>query len=79
VVIVNVALVLPAGTVTVAGTPAADGSLLLSDIAMPLFGAAPVSVTVPWEMIPPTTLVGLTENEFKAGGVTVSTAVNMLP
>jgi hypothetical protein len=47
VVIVNVALVLPAGTVTVDGTLAADGVSLLSDIATPPLGAGPVSVTVP--------------------------------
>jgi hypothetical protein len=79
VVIVNAALVLPAGTATKAGTPAADGTPLLNDIAAPPLGAGPVSITVPWEMIPPRTLVGLIESEFKAGGVTVSTAVNMLP
>jgi hypothetical protein len=79
VVIVNVALALPAGTVTVDGTPAADGTPLLSDIATPPLGAGPVSVTVPWDVAPPRTLVGLTESEFNAGGVTVSTAVNMPP
>jgi hypothetical protein len=79
VVIVNVALALPAGTVTVDGTPAADGPLLLSDIATPPLGAGPLSVTVPPELVPPATLVGLTVNEFKAGGVTVSVAVNMPP
>jgi hypothetical protein len=79
VVIVNVALVLPAKTVTKAGTTAADGVSLLSETATPPAGAAPVSVTVPWEMIPPSTLAGLTESELNAGGVTVSTAVNMPP
>jgi hypothetical protein len=70
---------LPAGTVTVAGTPAADGTLLLSEIAIPPTGAGPLSDTMPPELVPPTTLVGLTENEFKADGVTVSGAVNILP
>ena len=75
----NAALALPAGTVTKAGTPAADGTPLLNDIATPPLGAGPVSITVPWDVAPPTTLVGLTVNEFKAGGVTVSAAVNMFP
>ena len=75
----NAALALPAGTVTKAGTPAADGTPLLNDIATPPLGAGPVSITVPWDVAPPRTLVGLTENELNAGGMTVSTAVNMLP
>ena len=75
----NVALVLPAGTVTKAGTLAADGVLLLSETATPPLGAAPVSVTVPWEMIPPRTLAGLTENELKVVGVTVSVVVFVTP
>jgi hypothetical protein len=79
VVIVNAAPALPAGTVTKAGTLAANGVLLLSETATPPLGAGPVSVTVPWDVAPPRTLVGLTESEFNAGGVTVSTAVNMPP
>jgi hypothetical protein len=79
VVIVNAALVLPAGTVTVDGALAANGVSLLSETATPPLGAAPVSVTVPWEMIPPRTLAGLTENELKAVGVTVSVAVFVTP
>jgi hypothetical protein len=79
VVIVNAALALPAGTVTVDGTPAANGVLLLSETATPPLGAAPVSVTVPWEMIPPKTLAGLTESELTADGVTVRVIVFVTP
>jgi hypothetical protein len=79
VVIVNVALVLPAGTVTEAGTLADDGTPLVSDIATPPLGAAPVSVTVPWELLPPTTLAGLTESVLNAAGLTVSKAVFVTP
>jgi hypothetical protein len=79
VVIVNTALVLPAGTVTLAGTLAADGTLLFSETAVPPTGAGPVSVTVPWEMIPPTTLAGSTENVLNAGGLTASVAVFVTP
>jgi len=39
--------VLPAGTITVDGTPAAEVTPLLSDTVTPPAGAAPVSVNVP--------------------------------
>jgi hypothetical protein len=45
--IVNVALVLPAATVTEAGAVAADVSLLDNEIIAPPVGAALPSVTVP--------------------------------
>jgi hypothetical protein len=79
VVIVNTALVLPAGTVTLAGTLAADGVSLLSDIAVPPLGAGPLNVTVPWERIPPKTLVGLTESALTPDAATVSAAVFVAP
>ncbi len=66
VVIVNVALVLPPGTVTVAGSLAAV-ELSLSETTAPPIGAAAVNVTVPWDVLPPATLVGLTESELNAG------------
>jgi hypothetical protein len=72
---VKVALVLPAGTWTDAGTLAIDEWLLLRVTARPPLGAAPVKVTVPWEMIPPNTVVGVMVNELKTGGVTVSVAI----
>jgi hypothetical protein len=46
VVAVKVAVVLPAATVTVAGT-ATEEELLLSETEIPPLGAAPVKVTVP--------------------------------
>jgi hypothetical protein len=52
---------------------------LLSDTDNPPFGAAPVSVTVPWETTPPGTLEGLMENEFRTGGMTASIAVIVPP
>ena len=61
VVIVKLALVAPAPTVTLAGV-AADALLSESVTTAPPAGAAPVSVTVPCEELPPTTLVGLTVN-----------------
>jgi hypothetical protein len=56
---VNVALVDPAGTVTLAGTAAAVVLLLESATDAPPAGAADVSVTVPLDELPPVTLVGL--------------------
>src|SRR3954466_10591336 len=68
VVIGNVALVLPAGTVTLAGTLAAAGSSLVSATLKPPDGAAAVSVTVPVDGSPPTTSVGLTLTVERAAG-----------
>jgi hypothetical protein len=65
VVIVKVALVLRAGIVTLAGSLAAD-ELSLSDTTAPPPGAGPLKVTVPWEVLPPTTLVGFTESVLNA-------------
>ena len=76
VVTVKVAVALPAGTITLAGTVAA--ALFLDKATeMPPLGAALLKVTVPVEDVPPVTLVGLTETEESAGagGVIVSAAV----
>ena len=77
------ALVAPAATVTLAGTPATV-VLLLDNVTMaPPVEAAVVKVTVPVLGAPPTTLVGLTVTEDKLGGggvgLTVSTAVGEAP
>src|SRR5712664_2917296 len=71
----KLALVPPAGTVTLEGTVAA-GSLLESVTCAPPAGAGPFSVTVPAEGLPPVTLAGLraSEETIKAEGVTVSVA-----
>ena len=42
-------------------------------------GAAPVKVTVPVELLPPVTLVGLIVRELTAGGFTVRVAEALLP
>ena len=78
--IAKTALLLPAGTVTLAGT-LADVLLLDSETDTPPLGAAAVSTTVPWEAVPPTTLAGLTVTELKAAvtGLTVSVAVLVVP
>jgi hypothetical protein len=71
---VNVALVAPAATVTLAGTVAAAVLLLPSVTAAPPAGAALLSITVPVEEAPPVTLAGfrVTEVTTAAGGFTVS-------
>src|SRR5256885_668369 len=65
---VKVALLLPAGTVTLEETLAAP--LLLESITCaPPAGAGPLNVTVPVEDCrPPTTLVGFNVSEETAGG-----------
>ena len=63
VVTVKIALLLPAETVTVAGTEAAAVLLLESVTTAPPAGAAALSVTVPVDDVPPFTLAGLTVTE----------------
>ena len=81
---VNVALVAPAGTVTLEGTLAA-ALLLESATCAPPVGAGPLSVTVPVEdCTPPITLVGFSVSEEREGaggeaGVTVSVADLVTP
>jgi hypothetical protein len=80
---VKVALVAPAATVTLAGTVAAAVLLLVSVTVAPPEGAAPVSVTVPCELLPPTTVDGLTasdDREACAGGFDiVNSALRLTP
>ena len=70
VVMVKVALVAPAATVTLAGTVATAVLALLRPTRAPPVGAADVRVTVPCDELPPTTDVGvtLTEDKLAAGG-----------
>ena len=76
--IVNVALVAPEGIVTLAGTEATAVLLLESATIAPPDGAALVSVMVPCEELPPTTLVGLSVNaESVAGPGDGGCAVNL--
>ena len=62
VVTVKFALVDPAVTVTLLGT-LAEELLLESATTVPPEGAAADSVTVPWEELPPVTLVGFKVSE----------------
>src|SRR2546425_6469048 len=64
---VNVTLVAPTGTVTLAGTVAAE-LLLDSETCAPPAGAGPSSVAVPVELLPPVTVVGFTPSEERRTG-----------
>ena len=79
VVTVNVAVVAPAATVTLAGTCAAAVLLLVSVTTAPPTGAGLSNVTVPVEETPPNTDVGLrlTELRVATGAVTVKVAVRV--
>jgi hypothetical protein len=77
----KLALLAPAGTVTLAGTAATPVLLLERETTAPPAGAGPLRVTVPVEDVPPVTLVGLSVNDERetAGGVTVSDADRLTP
>jgi hypothetical protein len=68
VLIVNVALNTPAGTVTLGGTVATLVLLLDSVTTAPPGGAALVRLAVPCEVLPPTTLGGLSAIPASEGG-----------
>jgi len=80
---VKVALIAPAGMVTLAGTVAAAVLLLTREMTAPPLGAAPLRVTLPIEGDPPVTLVGFSVNVVSVGpedgGVTVRAAVRVTP
>src|SRR5258706_3832620 len=64
---VNVALVAPAATVTLAGTRATVVLLLESATCAPPAGAGPLNVTAPVDEFPPVTLVGFNASEASVG------------
>ena len=77
--IVNCAVVAPAGIVIVLeGTFATAVLLLAMFTTRPFIGAGPLSVTVAIEVLPPTTDVGFNPIEVGAGGLKVRAAVREL-
>jgi hypothetical protein len=77
---VKVAVLAPPGMLTLAGTVAATVLLLERVTNAPDDGAAALSVTVPCDGLPPTTLVGLSVNELTTGAaVTESVIVSVDP
>lgn len=80
VVTVNVAVVAPAATVTLAGTAAIAVLALLNVTTAPPLGAALLNVTVPCEELPPVTVVGfsVTEERLAGGGGCVTVSVALL-
>ena len=78
---VNLALVCPTATVTLAGTVATDVLPLEMDTLAPPEGAAALRVTVPVELLPPLMLVGLRVNEESVNaGLMISEAIwELLP
>jgi hypothetical protein len=79
VVTVNVAVVAPPATVTLAGTCATVVLLLDRVTTAPALGAGPVSRTVPVDEFPPTKEVGLRVTDVNVVAVTVSVAVLVTP
>src|SRR5205807_1833124 len=82
VVTVKLALLPPAGTVTLDGRAAMLGLPLDRETTAPPLGDGPLRVTVPVEdCVPPVTLVGfsVSDDRAAAGGVTVSDAVLLAP
>jgi hypothetical protein len=66
VVTVKLALLAPAGTVTLAGTAVAP-ELSDSDTVAPPLGAAALKDTIPVAALPPATLVGLSDSAASVG------------
>jgi hypothetical protein len=79
VVMVNVALLDPAGTVTLAGTRAVAVLLLARVTTTAPAGAFPFKVTFPVELLPPVTVEGVFERESKDGVLTVSVVLCVAP
>lgn len=74
VVIANVAVDSPAGTVMEAGTRATDVRLLDNVTIIPPAGAGPFKATVPVDGVPPVTVLGFKVSAEATGAVIVKVA-----
>jgi len=72
-------VVVPAVTVTLAGTVATEVKLLERVTTVPPVGAGPESVTVPVDGAGPLTVVGFRVKALNVGAVTVNVAVRAVP
>lgn len=79
VVITNVVVLAPAAIVTFTGDFATLALLVCKAMTAPPLGAGPFNVTVPVELAPPTTEVGLLPIEDKLAVLTVRDAVRLTP
>jgi hypothetical protein len=75
VVILKIADVAPAVTMTLAGTVAFDGLLLKIVITAPPAGAGPVRLTVPTEVEPPAMAEGVSVTDERITGVAGFTVI----
>lgn len=71
----NVVVDRPAGTITVAGTPTTEGSLLEMETITPPDPAGPANVIDPTLGFPPVTLPGLTVSDARVSGLMVRVEV----
>lgn len=78
VVMLKVAVEDPGDIVTLPGTVAA-AVLLLDSVMTTLMAAVPVRVTVPVELLPPSTLIGLSDSVDSDGARTVMVAARLTP
>ena len=69
----------PPGTVTVAGGTTSAGLEEVRDSGYPAVGAGPLSITVPMDVLPPSTIVGDRERPQTTGGLTVSDCAAVTP
>ena len=75
----NVAELPPAATVTLAGTLATEGLLLVSATTVPPAGAGPLRVTAPVEELPAFTVEGESVNDDGTDGLMVTVVVLVMP
>ena len=75
---VALTLLLPPGTVTLAGTEATLGALLVNATTTPPAGARRFKVTVAVELLPPFTVVGLSDKLLNDTGEGVTVSATLL-